>query len=185
MMKILVLYASTDGQTRKIARHVAGDVADMGHMSEMLSAEDIDDLDVADFDRAIIAGSVHLGRFQAPLVAAVKDRLGALANMPTLFLAVSLSAASKDPDDLEGLGEVIARFTAETGWTPGRTENVAGAFRFSQYDYFRSLAMRWIAHQKGETAEPHKDREFTDWAALDAVVAEWIQGNGQPAVRAE
>ena len=51
--------------------------------------------------------------------------------------------------------------------------HVAGAFRFTQYDFFKSLAMRWIAHSKGEVVDPHADREYTDWAALADLMARW------------
>ena len=33
--------------------------------------------------------------------------------------------------------------------------------------------MRWIAHNKGETVEPGKDKEYTDWAALGTVLDRW------------
>jgi menaquinone-dependent protoporphyrinogen oxidase len=51
--------------------------------------------------------------------------------------------------------------------------HVAGAFRFTQYDFFKSLAMRWIAHNKGEEVDPHADKEYTDWDALAALMRRW------------
>lgn len=68
-----------------------------------------------------------------------------LAMLPTLFLA---------------------EFETETGRTPGRVEHVAGAFRFSDYDFFRAWAMRRNVDQKGEMVEPDRDKEYTDWSAL-------------------
>jgi len=51
--------------------------------------------------------------------------------------------------------------------------HVAGAFRFAQYDFFKGLAMRWIAHSKGEVVDPHQDKEYTDWDALAGVLDRW------------
>ncbi len=96
--------------------------------------------------------------------------------MPTMFLAVSLSAAGDDLDDWSGLRTCLADFKAATGWTPARVEHVAGAFRFSEYDFFRAWAMRRIADQKGETVEPGKDKEYTDWAALVLALDDWLAG---------
>ena len=35
---------------------------------------------------------------------------------------------------------------------------------------------RWIAAQKDESVRPGQDREYTDWAALDALLADWTAG---------
>jgi len=83
-----------------------------------------------------------------------------------VFLAVSLTAAGNDEEDWKGLHKCIARFEEETGWTPARTLNVAGAFRFSEYDFFRAWAMRRIAAERDETVDTSADKEYTDWAAL-------------------
>jgi menaquinone-dependent protoporphyrinogen oxidase len=173
-MKILIAYATTDGQTRKIARFAADRLAGQGHAVELLNVEDAEGLELSRFDGAILAGSLHVGGYQKALVSFVSDARDALAGMPTLFLAVSLSAAGSDPEDWQGLRDCLVAFEDETGWTPGRTEHVAGAFRFTEYDFFRAWAMRRIADQKGQKVEPGKDREYTDWPALIIVLDGWL-----------
>lgn len=175
-MYLLIAYATTDGQTRKIARFAADRLAAAGHAVELLCVKDAEGLDLARFDGGILAGSLHAGGYQKTLQAFVTGARPALDAMPTLFLAVSLSAAGNDPDDWAGLRKCLAEFQAETGWTPGRVEHVAGAFRFSEYDFFRAWAMRRIADQKGEAVEAGKDKEYTDWAALGRVLDDWISG---------
>lgn len=175
-MLFLIAYATTDGQTRKIARFAADRLAGQGHAVELLNVEDAEGLDLARFDGAILAGSLHVGGYQKALSRFAGAERAALDAMPTLFLAVSLSAAGNDPDDWAGLNRCLAEFQEATGWTPGRVEHVAGAFRFSEYDFFRSWAMRRIADQKGETVEPGKDKEYTDWAALILVLDGWVAG---------
>lgn len=174
-MYLLIAYATTDGQTRKIARFAADRLSN-GHSVELLNVEDAEGLDLSRFDGAILAGSLHAGGYQKALARYVASAKADLALMPTLFLAVSLSAAGQDPDDWAGLRKCLAAFETETGWTPGRVEHVAGAFRFTEYDFFRAWAMRRIADQKGETVEPGTDKEYTDWAALAAVLDAWIAG---------
>lgn len=175
-MYLLIAYATTDGQTRKIVRFAADRLASAGHAVELLDVEDAEGLDLARFDAAILAGSLHAGGYQKALARYVTSARADLALMPTLFLAVSLSAAGTDAEDWAGLRNCLAGFETETGWTPGRVEHVAGAFRFSEYDFFRAWAMRRIADQKGEAVEPGKDKEYTDWAALAAALDAWIAG---------
>jgi menaquinone-dependent protoporphyrinogen oxidase len=175
-MRILIVYATTEGQTRKVARHVLDRLAGAGHAVELIAAEEARGLDAAGCDAAVVAGSVHGGRYQKELVAWAKAEAPQLARVPTLFLSISLTAADKDPQEWDGLRGCVARFADETGWTPGRVEHVAGAFRFSEYDFFKSWAMRWIASQRDETVTASEDREYTDWAALETVLEDWTGG---------
>ena len=175
-MRLLIAYATTDGQTRKIARFAADHLADRGHTVELLNVEDAGGLDLARFDAAILGGSLHAGGYQKALRRYVTGARPALDTMPTLFLAVSLSAAGNDPDDWKGLTLCLEEFAEDTGWIPGRIEHVAGAFKFTEYDFFRAWAMRRIADAKGEAVEPGRDKEYTDWAALILALDGWVAG---------
>lgn len=172
-MKILIVYATTEGQTRKVARYVFDWLSGRGHAVELISAEDADDLAPAGFDGAVLAGSVHAGRYQQDLVDFANRTAEALALIPNIFLSVSLTAAGSDDDDWAGLRDCVARFEDETGWTPGRVEHVAGAFRFGEYDFFKSWAMRWIESERDKDARPGTDREYTDWEALARCIEDW------------
>ncbi len=173
-MKILVGYATTEGQTRKICRFVADHLISVGHSVELLNLDAADGLDLPRFDRVVLAGSLHSGRFQASLETFVRANAVALDLRPQLFLSVSLAAAGDDSDDWKGLPECLAKFFAETNWHPGRVEHVAGAFRFIEYDFFKLLAMRYIARQRGQVVDPHADLEYTDWGALTSVLDDWL-----------
>jgi menaquinone-dependent protoporphyrinogen oxidase len=173
-MYLLIAYATTDGQTRKIARFAADRLTARGHSVELMNVEDAEGLDLSRFDGALLAGSLHVGGYQKALADFVTEASDQLALMPTLFLAVSLSAAGNDPEDWAGLRKCLAGFETDTGWTPGRVEHVAGAFRFTEYDFFRAWAMRRIADQKGEAVEAGTNKEYTDWAALGAALDAWV-----------
>jgi menaquinone-dependent protoporphyrinogen oxidase len=173
-MKILIAYATTDGQTRKIVRFCADHLVHLGHTAELLPAADSKGLELSRFDAVLLAGSVHAGHYQKDLIKMAKRSAKDLSQMPNMFLSVSLAAAGDDAQDWKGLKDCVAGFSKQTGWTPGRVLHVAGAFKFTEYDFFRSWAMRWIAAQKGQTVDPKVDKEYTDWAALKSATAEWL-----------
>lgn len=175
-MRILIAYASTDGQTRKIARFAADLLTDLGPSVELLNVVDAEGLDLSRFAAVVLAASLHAGGFQKAMIDFARAHARTLNAMPTLFLPVSLSAAGDDPDDWKGLGDCLSRFLGQTGWQPARTEHVAGAFRFTEYDFFRAWAMRRIAAAKGEEVDPHADKEYTDWTALAALLTGWQAG---------
>ncbi len=180
-MKVLIAYGTTDGQTRKVARFCAYRLTEEGYSVELLPADDGDDIDPALYDAALIAGSVHAGGYQKPLVAFAERHADHLAAMPAAFLSVSLTAAGDDPDDWKGLEDVVAQFGEKTGWSPDPVIHVAGAFRFLEYDFFKSWAMRWIAAQKKMDIDPHVDTEFTDWNKLGRDVDDWLNGVAEKA----
>lgn len=175
-MKILIAYATTEGQTRKICRFCADTLNEHGHSVELLHVGDDDEgLDLGRFDAAILAASLHLGAYQIEIENFAESHSAPLARIPTMFLSVSLAVVSAEADDLVELEEIAQRFFENTGWHPARVEHIAGAFRFTQYDFFRSLAMRWIAAKQGEVVDPKKDREYTDWQALQRSVLEFAK----------
>lgn len=173
-MKILIAFGTTEGQTRKIARFCSDWLTDSGHSVELLNVSDGSDIDISRFEAAILAGSIHTGKFQQSLEHFIIANLTAIQQCETLFLSVSLAAAGNDPDDHTGLDHCISNFNESTGWKPDRLEHVAGAFRFTSYDFFRYWAMRWIASRRDSgIVDPHSDKEYTDWDELTNLLEEW------------
>ena len=174
-MRILICYSTTEGQTRKIARFCADRLFALGHSVEMLAAADGGELVAELFDAVILAGSIHLGKVQGDLAEFAAAHAGELNKRRTMFIQVSLAAAGNDEGERAELDRIARAFFDEAGWTPGEIHHVAGAFRFTQYDFFRTWAMRYIAHQKGQKVDPHRDREYTDWPALAAMLERWAE----------
>ncbi len=173
-MKLLIAYASSEGQTRKVARFVMDRLADAGHAIEALPVGEAGDIDLSRFDRVILAASVHLGHYQREMGDFVAERADALDHRPTLFLSVSLAAAGHEAVEWADLDRIMRDFAQATSWRPARTVQVAGAYKPSEYDIFRRFVMRRIVAAKDPQADPDADHEYTDWAALGAVLDEWI-----------
>jgi menaquinone-dependent protoporphyrinogen oxidase len=175
-MRVLVLYGTTEGQTRKISEFVSDRLKAIGHEASLVDAGDAtaSDIKLRDFEGVFIAASVHAGRYQSAVQEFVRSRHQTLNGMRTAFLSVSLSAASKDPDDIKGIAECVRQFTIDTLWKPGEIHHVAGAFRFTQYDFFKRWGMKLIAYQKGVSTDTSHDQEMTDWIALARTVDEFV-----------
>lgn len=173
-MKILIAYATTEGQTRKICRFCADTLIGVGHSVELLQVQGDDRIDPALYDAVILAASVHINRFQKDMVRFATANAAALSRKPSLFLSVSLAVCGGEPEELAALDRIVAEFSGETGFHPGHVEQVAGAFRFTEYDFFKSLAMRYIASRRDQDVDPHSDTEYTDWDALRITLTDWL-----------
>lgn len=173
-MNILIAYATTEGQTRKICRFCADVLMEAGHSVELVQVSGAAGLDPARYSASILAASVHMGRFQKEMIGFAAMHGEALSAKPSLFLSVSLAAAGEDEEELADLDRIVEDFCDETGYRPADVAQVAGAFRFTEYDFFRSWAMRYIAAIKGQKVDPHSDTEYTDWDALRRRVQTWV-----------
>jgi menaquinone-dependent protoporphyrinogen oxidase len=170
-VKVLVLYGTTEGQTRKIAEFAANRLKSQGDYVMIAEAAEAPwDLRPNEYDAAILAASLHAGIYQQPLVKYAQTHHERLNQMSSAFLSVSLSAAGREPEELKGIADCAERFKRETGWTPTEVHHVAGAFRFTEYDYFKRWVMRLIAWERGVKVGPSQELELTDWDALAKVV---------------
>lgn len=173
-MRVLICYATTEGQTRKIAEFVADLVRASGHEPMLFDATAVSELEAASSEAALLLGSVHLGRYQSALVHRIHQWRDALNAMPSAFISVSMAAASDDSHDRAEMDEHCQKMLHDAGWTPAMILHAAGAIRFSQYDFFKRLVVRMLAKQMGHDADPHVDHEYTDWDAVRRFVEAFL-----------
>lgn len=175
-MNALLVYGTTEGQTRKVAQFVADHLAQGGHQVQSINAVDATSaIDPGQFDAVIIAASLHAGSYQPAVAHFVSEHLTAVRARPNAFLSISLAAASDDEDDARGLEQCLAKFTQQTGWVPRHTHHVAGAFRYTSYDFLKRWAMKYIAYRRGGPLDTSRDYELTDWEELARFVDSFIR----------
>ena len=61
-----------------------------------------------------------------------------------------------------------------TGWNQDRVEHVAGAFRFTEYNFLEKIMMRRIAIKRDPGVDTTVDTEYTDWERVADLVDDWI-----------
>jgi menaquinone-dependent protoporphyrinogen oxidase len=185
MMNVLIIYGTIEGQTRKIATFMADRVRDQGNEVSLVDSTDMPtNLDVGIFDAVIAAGSVHNGHHQGGLLEFVRRHVKGLQALPTAFVSVSLSMASDEAQDRLDAAACADQFLDVAGWKPSVTHLVAGALRYTQYDFFKGWMLKMIAGAKGASTDTSKDHEFTDWRDLETFVDAFLvqiadhHGNG-------
>lgn len=174
MAMILIAYATTEGQTRKVAQAVADVVTGRGDDARLVDlVEAPKNLDPADFDVVFVAASIHAGHYQSAARHFVRSHADKLAVRPSAFISVSLSAVAGEQGGEEDAERCARKFLDETGWAPREVYHAAGALRFSRYDFLKKWIMRQIARSHGYRTHG-EDVEFTDWRALDTFVAGFL-----------
>lgn len=164
MSRILVLYGTTEGQTARIAQHMADVACDEGHSVELLNAQDLKHAPVIeDFDGVLIGASVHTGKHDGHVRNFVKANLPALERVPSGFFSVSLTAVSPEGRHQADLERLLAQFSQDTGWHPDKIGTFAGALLYTQYGFIKRMIMRMIVKSAGGDTDTSRDYEYTDW----------------------
>ncbi|KUO58464.1 MAG: hypothetical protein APF80_01535 [Alphaproteobacteria bacterium BRH_c36] len=184
-MNILIVFATTEGQTGKIARRAAGHVSRKAHHVDVIDSEEPGALpDWENYDAVILAGSVHQERHQDSLINFVIAHREQFNSLPSALISVSLSAATDD--GRPAAQKYVERFLWITKLQPVRTLLLAGALRYSQYEYFKVEIVKHIVSKTAGTFEQTGDHEFTDWNALSQFLDKFLDQVAQSrASRAE
>ncbi len=172
-MRVFIAYATTEGQTGKIAKVIAEQVRGMGHEVKVFDTAGLLGEDRPEaFDKVIVAGSVHEKRHQESVeIFAIANRRK-IADKPTMFISVSLAAAFEN--GLKEAQSYVDSFLEETNWSPGQTLLVAGAVRHGEYGYYREQFMQHVVLEDSGLSDPDADHELTDWDALAKDIESFI-----------
>ncbi len=173
MPSVLLTYATTHGHTAKVADHLAEALRAHGADVDLRDVEHAGEADLDAYDAVVAAASLHAGHHQRAIVNWLRVNRDKLTDRPTLFISVSLTAAEDTDEAREATQRCIDDLQEETGWRPSRSEPVAGALQYREYDVFTRVLMRLKMRQGGHPADPSQDHEYTDWAALRQLAEEF------------
>ncbi len=167
MARMLIVYGTTDGQTAKIARFIAGVGRGEGHEIVVVDACSREArLDLSAYDGVVVGASVHFSRHRREVCRWIREHRARLSAMPSAFFQVSLSAAVRDPAHEHRDAESIAHLTAKTGWRPERSASFAGALAYTRYRLWKKLLTLAAARVQRLSTDFARDHEYTDWSRV-------------------
>lgn len=173
-MIVLVLFGTIEGHTAKIARRMANQIEEAGHQVVLSDVREPGFAVPGTFDAVVLCGPIHMGKFPQPLVQFINDFSGALNDVPSALVSVSLSAASENEDERKEAEACAYELCDSTGWVPTMLHEAAGAIKYVEYNYFKRFAMRRIMAHRGGPVDTHSDYEMTDWEALNHFTASFL-----------
>ena len=175
MSRVLILYGSTDGHTRRIARAI-GDALTRHLISVDLVEAGTSEPAASAYDGVIVAASLHAGRYQKPVQRWVRAHAVQIAKRPAAFVSVCLAVLQKsDPKVVADLDAIVGRFIEATGWRPAVVKHVAGALLYTRYNFLKRWLMKRIVAKAGGETDTSKDYEYTDWNDVRAFAEEFAR----------
>ena len=162
MKKALFLYATTDGQTIKICKHLREELS--GYECDLQDLNDNGQVDFTAYDKVIIGASIRYGHLSKKLYQFINNNLDALNNNKVAFFCVNLTARKEDQGKDTPEGSVYMRtFLKKSPWTPKLQGVFAGALLYPQYKLIDRLCIQFIMKMTGGETDATKEIEYTNW----------------------
>jgi len=173
MANVLIVYATKEGQTGRIATRMAETFRAEGHEVELLDTEQAHVRGDLDRYRLVIVGApIHAQGYPRSIVRFAREHRALLERLPSAFFSVGLAVCSRTSDGRAQTLEVVEGFVKKTGWRPRRIELIAGALPYSKYDFVTRFVMRRIVEKEGGDTDTSRDYEYTDWQRVTAFARE-------------
>ena len=187
--EVPIFYATTEGQTRRIAEYLAAVFRDQGFTSHALevTTTDVDRIDWTRARAALVGASLHLGRHQPEVATFVQAHASALNARPSAFFSVSLSAASSHVEETTAARRLAEAFPPAHSWRPPLVASIAGRLAYTKYGFLKRLLLKQIAKKEGAPTDTSRDYELTNWNDADRLASDVIAlirgANGKEARR--
>lgn len=163
--QILVVVHPAGGQSSKIAHRVARRLRWAG------ATVDVEPVELAPapqgFDAVVLGDSIHASRHSAVLTDYVRRHAAELDLVPSALFQVSMTSANPDAEHAEAAELLARRFCDQTGLAPSLVGLFGGALAYPRYGWWKRRLVRAVAARGGLHTDVTRDREYTDWAAVD------------------
>lgn len=178
MARVLIVYGTTDGQTRKIADALGDMFRIEGYEATVFNAKDAGpQVDPEGYDRVIVAASIHIGCYQRAVKRWVHAHSEGLNRAHSAFLSVCLGVLEPRVEARREVGDIMDRFLHRSAWQPTVSKTVAGAVPYTRYNLLKKWAMKRMAAKAGGGTDTTRDYEYTDWEDLRAFAHRFAQVN--------
>jgi menaquinone-dependent protoporphyrinogen oxidase len=168
-MNVLIVFASHDGQTEKIARFLAERMREKDHRVDVMdAAHPRPEVSLDRYQAVVIGAPVRAGKYPRAAINFARANRARLEQMPAAFFSVCLAAASQKEAERRAALALPERFFRESGWRPRLVATFAGALRYTRYNWLIRFIMKRIAKAEGASTDTSRDHEYTDWNAVTA-----------------
>lgn len=160
MEKLLVLYSSRNGQTKKIIEAMRDEFS--GYEVEVMDLHGPIRKNLSKYDKVLIGASVRYGNFHPDLHNFINIHSEQLAAADASFFCVCLTA--RKPEKANPANNAyVKKFLARSPWRPRAIGVFAGALKYSEYNWWQTRIIQFIMKLTGGSTDTRQDVEFTDW----------------------
>jgi len=172
MESTLIIYSSTDGQTKNICSRI-GEFLSNDIPAKIISLSDATKNDIEKYDRVIIGASIRYGKHRKELFKFIETNLDELTKKENAFFSVNVVARKSEKNTPE-TNPYMQKFLLKTSWVPQRLAVFAGKIDYPKYNFFDKQMIRFIMWVTKGPTNIKNTYEFTDWNKVDSFAKELI-----------
>ena len=160
-MKSVIIYASTDGQTKKICEVIKENLLNnTEHM--LLPIEKISEFNFDNYDFIIVGASIRYGKHSSKVFDFIKNNSNLLRDKKNAFFSVNV-VARKPGKDTPETNPYIKKFLNKTKWKPDMLGVFAGKVDYPSYNFLNKHIIRFIMFITRGPTDTSQCYEFTNW----------------------
>ena len=167
MARICIIYASTDGHTRKICERLRALLEAANHLVTLVSIENAGALALSAFDKIVLGASIRYGRHNPLVLEFVNTYQHVLEAKPTAFFSVNI-VARKPHKNRPETNPYLQKFLKQTRWRPTELDVFAGRLDYPRYGLLDRLMIQFIMWITQGPTDRRSVVEFTDWQRVEA-----------------
>lgn len=172
---ILIAYATTHGQTAKIAEAIQATLQECDCRVTVVNLKEQKAPRLDQFHGVIVGASIIAKGHQPAVAGFIREHVNELNAIPSAFLSVSASAGSSQEKGRAAARRLRDEFLAQAGFRPALAECIAGAIKYTQYNFLLRWYMKKASRMNGGSTDTTRDHEYTDWAQVEAFAQQFAE----------
>ena len=165
MVKVLCLFSTREGQTKKILNTLARQIRD--HRFHFENIHEMPIIDFSQYNKVLIGASVRYGHFNKRLYHFIKKNYLALEGIPSAFICISLMARKEsEGKDKPERNIYVKKFLSKSPWEPKLIGVFAGALLYPKYNLVDRVIIRLIMKMTQGETDPSQEVEYTNWTKV-------------------
>tara|TARA_B100001029_G_C14947731_1_gene386928 strand:+ start:245 stop:769 length:525 start_codon:yes stop_codon:yes gene_type:complete len=173
MHKRLIIYSTTDGQTKLICEKIKN-ISRFSDKTKIISIYEAENENLLSYEIIIIGASIRYGKHNPAVLNFVKENIKTLTEKKSAFFSVNV-VARKSEKNLPETNPYMIKFLKLAKWNPNKKAVFAGKIDYPKYGFFDRQIIRLIMFITKGPTDTSKSYEFTDWSKVSDFVSQMDQ----------
>ena len=161
----LIIYSSTDGQTKIICEKIKN-FSRNSESIKLISLEEASDFNLQSYEDIIIGASIRYGKHNKNLYKFISSNKETLEKKRSAFFSVNVVARKPEKNTPE-TNPYMKKFLKISNWKPDKLGVFAGKVNYPNYGFFDKYIIRLIMLITKGPTDTSRSFEFTDWSKVE------------------
>ena len=170
-MNSLIIYSSTDGQTKKICETLKNNSINKSTY-EVISLNEAFLIEIEKYEKIIIGASIRYGRHNPRVYKFIQNNKYILDKKKNAFFSVNV-VARKPEKNIPDTNPYIRKFLKKSNWQPKKLGVFAGKIDYPKLGFINRSVIRLIMFITGGPTNTSNTYEFTDWKSVRKFIKEF------------